>query len=210
MLIILDLDHTLLNTASLKKELCKSLINFGVSQKLFKNVYQKLRKDNPYSHELFLDYLSKEKEINRKAAKAKLEKFSKKMRKYLYPEAIWFLKKMRKNGAKLVLLSYGNAKFQKMKIKNIKLEPFFDKVIITEKKKTKSVVKMVNNQKQKIFFIDDHPEEIKEIYQNCKNVIPIFIKHKENSKSLEPKMASKIITFPNFRQMEHYLKSHYE
>lgn len=177
MLLILDLDNTIFDTASLKNDLAKSLIKFGVSENLFFRIYQKIRKEHPYSHEVYLKFLSEEKNIEKRKAKIQLERLDRRLTKYLYPDAVWFLKKMKKKNARLVLLSYGDKEFQKTKIEKTKIGSFFDKVIVTNKKnKVPFVAKLIKNSNKKVFFINDDPKEISQVSEKFKNIIPINVK----------------------------------
>ena len=188
MQIILDLDNTLLNTSRIKKGLAKALINIGVSEELFKKVYKKLRRKGFYNHKIYIEYLSKEKKIDRKKCLAQLKKTDDKIKNYLYPDALWFLKKSavlrKKVGVKIILLTYGDPEFQKIKLEKTKIAKYFDKIIITETKKTPIVSKIASKTNDKIFFINDDTDEIREIVGKFKNVEVLHIKRKNRDKEI--------------------------
>lgn len=205
MLIILDLDNTLFNTSLYKEDLSNSLTEFGVSRNLFFKIYQKLRKKNLYSHKLFLEFLSKEKKIDKEKVKNKLEKLSENFKKYLYPDTFWFLKKMEKRKARLFLFSFGDLKLQKLKIKKSELSPFFEKILVTDQEKIPLLKKIIQN-REKVYFINDHPQEIKEVIENFKDIIPIRIKRKE-SKKFKNQDLPFVPVFSNLKEIEKYLRA---
>jgi hypothetical protein len=65
-------------------------------------------------------------EIRECNLKKVFEEVLKKAPKFLYPDTIWFLKKWQ-NNAKLILLSYGEEKFQRDKIEPTKVKKYFQK-----------------------------------------------------------------------------------
>lgn len=129
MLIIFDLDYTLLDTLEFKKGLAEALnLEFDVYHKNCKKYFKD--KDILYNLEKHLKILEQENsdfKIN--------ENFLSNIGKYLFPEADDILKKMKDAGHKLVLLTYGDVQWQKMKVENLKIKKYFDEIIYTDKGK---------------------------------------------------------------------------
>ena len=108
MIIIFDLDYTLLDTEKLKKDIA---VVFNMGAKQFNEDCQKFFinkkiKYNPYSH---IRFLKKEKRISsaRDYGK-KIDSLVKSMDKYLYPKVLDVIKKFKKKGDKLILMSVGD------------------------------------------------------------------------------------------------------
>ena len=69
----------------------------------------------------------------------------------------------------IVILTYGNIKYQQKKISNCDILDYIKEVIITEKKKN-----TINNiDYENSIFIDNHPEQIKVLKTRTNNVIRI-------------------------------------
>ena len=123
--IFLDFDDVLFNTRDFVRDYKKIFYSFGVSEKLFnKNYYGYPVKNNgrlmKYNPEKHLECLEKEPGINIAGIKKGVRDFVKNTSQYIFPDAIDFLKSFPRK--ELFLLSYGETKFQKLKIKNSGIE----------------------------------------------------------------------------------------
>lgn len=159
MLIILDLDYTLLNTRKFKKGLARSL---GLSMKKFNESYKKLFTDNslPYDPRKHINETGRTCEAS--ALVEKVNVFLKTIDKYLFPEAEKILKEFKNRGYRLILLTYGNLKWQERKIENSKIKKYFDKFIFTDKAK-EDEIKFLKNNDEEIIIVNDNARECAEI-----------------------------------------------
>ena len=78
----------------------------------------------------------------------------------------------------LYLVSYSQTDFQKEKIKRSGITKFFHKVIITDRKKSQEIKKILKNKKEEAFFIDDWNTQIDEVKKELPGVMTIFLKRK--------------------------------
>lgn len=160
-MIIFDLDYTLLNT----QKFINNIINlFKVDeisyQKTSKEVFNRSNKlYNVYKH---LDYLVRHNYINREEArviKIKIIEYLKTIDQYLYPEAEEIVKKLFKQNHKLVLLTYGDYAWQRLKAKHLTIRKYFYKIIVTDKDKVLALNELYKIDKN-IIFINDNAEEM--------------------------------------------------
>ncbi|MFH0856455.1 MAG: HAD hydrolase-like protein [bacterium] len=167
MLIIFDLDYTLLDTLGFKKGLAEALnLEFDVYHENCKKHF----KDTNilYNLEKHLKILEQE----NSGVKIKDDFFSS-IGSYLFPEAEDILKKMKNAGHKLVLLTYGDVKWQKQKVENLKIKKYFDEIIYTDKKKSKTEELrdfLIKNAIHKFLIVNDNAKEcleIKEVFEEC-------------------------------------------
>jgi len=207
MLIILDLDNTLLDTGRLKEGLSKALNNFGISQKLFWQVYKKLRKKSFYNHKIYLEYLSKEKRVDLKKCSEALKNLDNKIKDFLYPDALSFLRKMREGGIKLILLTWGDKKFQKIKIEETKIKGFFDQIIITEKTKLPYLAKIIKRTKEKIVFLNDEPAELQAATERFKDIAVLQMKRKGHDREVQDLRLPGVPIFSNLKEVEKWIRS---
>lgn len=134
MIIIFDLDYTLLDTESFKEGLAEAL---SLTTEQFNNSYKKYFKERaiPYNIDQHIMYLTNDAGENGEAIKLRLKDFFSTIDKYLFADAESVLRKMKEAGYKLVLLTFGDVEWQKIKVENLKIKKYFDEIIYTDKGK---------------------------------------------------------------------------
>ena len=105
-----------------------------------------------------------------------LYKQSSRIKEFLFPEAVSFLEFLKETNQPLILLSLGEANWQKTKIDITGIGRFFDLVCITADAKEEAVGKILNDFKMKkdIWFINDKIEETKKVIQEFPHLKPIL------------------------------------
>ncbi len=176
--IILDFDYTLFNAASFKREMMAELGKLGVSQKVFKRTYRQAivttKNSYDYSVSEHLTLIVKQQvNLNYKQAEESIDKVITESAKHLYAQAHIFLKILNLKGYKLVLITRGNKTWQALKIKNTKVNNYFDKIIISPKWKTDSLQKMTKIVKY-AYFVSDHIDEVVDIKKFVSTYQPIL------------------------------------
>ena len=159
----IDFDDTLFNTKKFKDDLLKVFFNNGVTEKQFKDSYYCIDSDlkPKYSPYLQIKKLEGELELDGKKLRSEFDIFIKKTKKYLFDDSMSFLKKIKKDSNYLVLLSYGECLFQKMKIDNSGVGKFFDQIIVTDEPKLNVILSHKKiDYFDKVFFVEDHPEQL--------------------------------------------------
>ena len=191
MIVIFDLDYTLLDSTKFRKDLASV---FNMSDNEFNKDYKKYFKTKSinYSIDEHLKILKKQKQINSAEEikiKEKSDNFFQNIDSYLFPEAEETLKQFKNDGNKLILISFGNFDWQKLKIDNLKIKEYFDEIILEDSCKEKSdFLKSLKDSNEKILIINDNAKEsfamAKLLGENCEFKIiqgPYSdnIKHKE-------------------------------
>lgn len=170
MIIIFDLDNTLLNTAAVKRKLAWVL---GITPQKFQETYYLSNQKGKYNFYRHLECVSRLDEKDEKKCLSNLNKVMKNLDKYLYKNSESLIKNLAKEKNYLILLTYGNRKWQKEKVKNLKIKKYFKKIIFAEKCKSHSL-DFLKTSKERIIFVNDNAKEckkIKKIYPN----IEIFL-----------------------------------
>lgn len=201
MKIFIDFDDVIFNTELLKKRLGKIFLKNGVSRELFKESYQQLKKrEKIYSPVKHLEFLVKHSHIDSRKVLIDLKKLMKNLKPHVFNEARTFLKHFPRNS--LYLLSYGDLRFQRQKIKTAGVSKYFKRILITNDDKLKIIKKIVVGdnfgKKEKIVFIDDNPRHVKEVRK--KGIITFQI-IKPHSKL--PRVAD--FSVKNFKEIEKIL-----
>lgn len=176
MTIILDFDDVLFdNTAGLKQALAKI---FKKHKADFWGIYSKIRtaKGGYSLKKHFVLLKRKNKAIDIEGIKEDTGKLLLNTRQFLFSDVLDFLKTFKKHN--LILLSWGDKKFQKRKIYGLgkSFISLFDKIITgpTEKAKVlKKILKLYKN--RPVVFIDNSSQELEKIRKRFKDVILIKI-----------------------------------
>jgi len=169
MKIFIDFDDVIFNTGLFKKSLAKIFSESGVPKKDFKESYQLIfkNKKTTYSPLKHIGFFTKNKKVDSLKILFHIENLLKNLESYLFNDAKIFLKHFAKNN--LYLLSYGDLKFQRQKIKATGISKYFKRIIVTKNNKFKIIKKMVGKNKfkkgERVIFIDDKPSHIKEVKQ---------------------------------------------
>ena len=158
--IIFDLDYTLYNESNYINKCFNS-------SNLFKNNV-KLRYELRINSRNFIkDTLKKKKCYSKKNSNIIFNNLKKqKMKIFLYSGFLSLFKILREKKIKIGILTNGNPLIQKNKIKNLKIEKYFDSIIFARKfdiqkpnkKAFHKILKILKSDPEKSLFIGDHIE----------------------------------------------------
>lgn len=177
MIIIFDLDYTLLNSKKFKAGLAAVL---GLTEKEYAAACEEIFKSKKIHYNLrkHLDYLII-KGLTDKSERNKLNKkineFFKRIDYYLFSQAEKVLSELEKRGNTLMLLTYGDVEWQKMKLKNLIIKKYFIKIIFVEEKKEKALDFLKGN-KEKVWIINDNAQESLAMRKKIKNAEIFLVK----------------------------------
>jgi len=151
--IIIDLDETLIDTAAIKRRLFEvAEKNYGIKKSKAEKVYRNLRKKHHFEPKRYIQALRK---YNKKVYWKEFEKIFAKPKEFNYSGAEIFLKSLARDN-KLILLSYADPDYQKIKIKQTGLGKYFDEIILTtELSKQKELRKLKEQFGEKLLLLDD-------------------------------------------------------
>lgn len=127
----IDFDHTLFDTESLKRAFAKTLRPFGVTERQFLFAYRRLRTKKTFSIPAFAREITHVPATRRRIIRA-LEQVARNGVRFLYADALPFLRMLNKRGVRCVIFTYGNPHFQRMKIASIPgYRLLFSRAVIT-------------------------------------------------------------------------------
>lgn len=164
MKIIFDLDYTLLDTDQLHQELKKIFDREG-----YQADYQEyFKKQNiNFSPDKYLAILRANDRLNRKREKyLKIQLFGlmNRLDIFLKPGVTEVLAKLRQTGNELILMTFGNKEWQAKKVENLKISPYFSRIIFADRDKNKSgYLKELAGQGEDIWVINDNFNEAEEM-----------------------------------------------
>jgi len=118
-------------------------------------------KNNLYSPFKHIDCLYQLGNINLEKKEQYLNKVKRLVKQvdvFIKPDGEKILKKLRKHGHYLVLLTFGDLYWQKQKVKNLRLSKNFEKILITDKSKV-GALKFLRNKQSEVIIINDNAQE---------------------------------------------------
>jgi len=207
MKLIFDFDHTLFSAKKLYFALKKAFGKVGIDEKLFQETFEKSKgRGRDYKPQKQIKLIVKAKpEIPLKKLEKTFKKILKRAPKFLYLDTLWFLRKWHEK-TNLILLSYGEEKFQRDKIKASKIGKYFQKKIkITRDIDKVKPFKRIFQNKAKIIFVEDNPKALLKIKKNFPNVITVRINHGEGKYTKLPNNPRVDFSIKNLKQLDRIL-----
>lgn len=208
--IIIDLDHTLFDATTFKATLAESVLKYGVSQDIFFQTYAQIRKsskDSEYSPQRHLAVLAKIIKLDKTLAKKSINEVVSKSRKYLYSDALMFLKKISSLGVPFILLSYGDRDFQQKKILACGIKKYFTEIKIVQKSKNSATRKLAKKYGDNLIFINDNINETREVMNTTTNIQPIL--KRRNDLPAHDYAKETIPNFNTLKEIRDYILSQY-
>lgn len=173
MKVYVDFDRTLFDCERFLGDLYELINHYGIDKLLFKECQNQCIKKgfNPY---VILDSVKKKHQFDDKLYE-EIKDLIKKTNAYLFSDAITFLKYLKDNNYKTILLTKGNISYQNDKVHYANIEKYYDKLIITMKHKGDLKIDYQNG-----IFVDDNPQEIKSILK--RKVMKVIYLKREDAK----------------------------
>ena len=218
MIIFIDFDDVLFNTKLFKRKLIKVFLANGISRKDFFESYydypfktkKGLKKYDPWQQ---IKALKEKYNLEEKKLIKDLENLLRNSKEFLFFDSKDFLKKFDKDF--LILLSYGDNKFQEEKVKGSGLARYFFKIIIGDEDKAKLIQRFLVShppadgagKKDPIFLLEDFPMHINVVKRKLPHVKIIRIKRRDGRygdlPSLKPDFEAK--NFKEAGRIIHYV-----
>ncbi len=186
MRIFIDFDDVIFNAKKFKKDLIKVFIKNGISRPEFNRSYRGFsgnprRKPGCYDPQEQIDFLSSEKDIDRKKLMKDIDSLMVDLKKYVFKDSYKFIKHFPKK--ELYLVTYGNKKFQEKKVRNSGIGKYFKRIVIINRPKADAIEKLIKRDKIKkgegLYFIDDRIGHVKNVKKKYPRAATFFIKRKE-------------------------------
>lgn len=198
----IDFDNTLYNTPLLKNKMLQSVSN-DISVKrnidrkeLFSECNLMFNRENIYDIYKLAEFFSNKYEVDSSDIINNLNKVILDGKENLFNDTIPFLKKLKKEGHKIYMLTYckESLQFQSLKISGSQIANYFDGLYITSIPKYELDINYIEG-----IFIDDNPKDLNGLYlRNPKKLIRI--RRKENKYSVYD-LNINISEYNNFEEL---------
>ncbi|MCI8587979.1 MAG: HAD hydrolase-like protein [Clostridia bacterium] len=198
----IDLDYTMLDTTKFHDKRRTMLQSYGISIEEQKDMEKYISQEE--KRLMNLDYLctklcERHSSLPREEILSKIHKIIGDCYMYLYDDTIEFLEYLKSKGDEANILTWGDKSLQEEKIKGTKLEPYMNKVIITEELKYLIDIDYENG-----IFIDDNPRDLEGLYRN--NPEQVIRMKRERAKYSECPLNINIKEYKSFRDLKHDLE----
>lgn len=165
MTIILDLDHTLINTTLLKIKIAAAVEKYGVNQEMFSKTYEATvtRYDDRYGYDAgahgqkIAEVLGKP-HLAQEIAQTIYNALTN-TEHLVYEDVIEFLKTAKGAGGNILLLSRGDNAWQQAKIEAAKIKPYIDRAIVASASKGEALRTQIRPDDE-TYFVNDNAQEI--------------------------------------------------
>lgn len=182
-IIIFDFDDTLFETVRFKREIENIFLRYKVPKSLFLKTYDLSRKEKEaWQPERQISILRQKLPwLKRKVILSQINSLFKKAKKFIFPDVVPFLRKLRaqarKQNLKIILITFGQIEVQESKIKNSKIRRFFDRIIMaTSPTKEREIAKLLRQEKNKtVIFIEDRGQVIDAVKKTSPQVVSILM-----------------------------------
>lgn len=210
---IIDFDDTLFNTRpGFRAARIFALKQLGVLEELYDKTYLEARNsltgeliyDNKHHAMVLAKYGFNETEVllalNKTCEPTELER-------HLFPDARFFLESLKKFNEPLVLLSLGQEEYQYLKVKNLGIARYFDRIFFVSYAKEKIFDEIIKNVSDKdIWFINDKINETQTIIAKYP-FIKAVLKH-SLAGTLDRYKESGLSNFSTLTEIYNYVKKH--
>lgn len=178
--IIFDFDHTLLKTRKITEMIREIFLKNGVPEKTIEAI-QKTQRQRDNDNVDFLVQIKDAEKLGYKINKEDLDNFFlQDFKPLLNGPVIEILEKLLEKKHRLFLFTKGVEYFQRFKIRQSGLEKYFKgNIFVFDNDKTESQVNIFN--KEKIYFVNDHADEIESFQKAHPEVKSIYIKGPKTS-----------------------------
>lgn len=208
--IIVDFDHTLYDTAPLKRELSLALEAHGVSQDLFWQTYRECylrgnQGDYNYNLDDHLEKMRGSLTCSPEEAKEKVLRVLNASGQYLDIDARPFLDRLVALNIPSTLFARGDKGFEAIKVRATGIEPYFLRVISNPKRRVEAAVELLQGfeDAKKVFWISHKFEEMEEVKKLYPYITPILKRRAEIS--LERYRGAGMLNFTTLKEIMEYL-----
>lgn len=188
MKIFLDFDDTILNTGAFMNEIMKVFISAGFSQEEFRDNWEETKvKTGDFDLDVFFNLFVRTGEFDIRKTRKSMDMIFSNIDVFVHDDFFDFVKEFGKD--KLAILSFGTTPFQREKIENSKIVPYFSEVIVTPKGKEEAFLQIVSDHAgKKIFFVDDRAYQINKVKEAFPDITAMKIE-RPNGRYREDKSA---------------------
>lgn len=175
MRIYLDFDDTILNTGAFKDELKRIFKSVGFTEEDFAKNWEKTKADKgDFDLDYFFDLFALSGGFDARKTWRTVNTLFSNVDVFVHDDFFDFAKEFGKD--KLAMLSFGTTLFQREKIENSKIVPYFSEIIVTSRGKEEHFSDIIKEHSgKKIFFVDDRAYQIDKVKEAVPEIVAMKI-----------------------------------
>lgn len=175
--IIFDLDYTLLDGKTVKKELWDFFKGHGVPEDTIHHSYE-IHKEKLGGRTGLIEQIEELKRIGHVIPhEAKDIYFNSSLKHHLFEDVDKILEKLKTKGHRLMILTKGLDYFQRFKIRQSGIENFFGQhIYICDEKNRENIEVIPISKNETVYFINDNSAETLEVHKEFPEFICIMVK----------------------------------
>ncbi|HBI34362.1 MAG TPA: hypothetical protein DEA43_01580 [Candidatus Moranbacteria bacterium] len=184
MKVFIDFDDVIFNTKKFREDLEALFDSNGVSKEIFQKYYtdpkdqRAIKTFNPW---LQAERISRVMDFDVNKLTEAINEFIFDISRYVFVDVLDFVNML---GSKnIYVVSYGDLEFQHKKINGSMVDKYLDNIIVTENLKSEIISKIIAEddmeKNEKIFFLDDRIEQIRDVKEKFPNIVTILVKRPE-------------------------------
>lgn len=180
-LVIIDFDGVLFNDQRFKADYESLFRRAGVSHEVYERTYEQTKKKGYYDPRIHIQLALAHKSSVQTRLYAHVRRFVGQSSDYIYKDVPDFLMFLEKEGISAVVLSTGDAQFQKQKIQKSGITDCFEEIIIVPNvSKVVALHTLIRKKKPaSAIFIDDKKEVVEEVKKSLPEVYTIQMRRRE-------------------------------
>lgn len=183
-MIFIDFDDVIFNTQQFKHDFKDMFVEYGVPEEIFDKYYndpndQSATKTfDPWRQ---ISNIGEELKIDTEKLVFLMEEFLADISRYVFEDVPEFAEKFGKQN--IYIVSFGEMSYQTTKIENSKIVEIIGNIVVTQDTKSNAIADILNKvkpeEKEKIYFLDDRIEQIKDVKGNFPQIVTILLKRPE-------------------------------
>jgi len=205
--LLIDFDHTLLNTPQIKYEWAAALEKCGVPEQIFWRTYPLARYGetgkasyNPRKH---VEFLKVNLNVPIEQAMQEIENVIKRTGEFLFPGAKTFLSRMMSLNVPMTLVVHGEKEYQQEKLENSGIADYFSVIHYSDKDRLEIVKDLKVDASQKVFWLSHKLEDMVKVKKTYPFITPII--KRRSDVPLVHYRETGFLNFDNFDEMQDYL-----
>jgi phosphoserine phosphatase len=182
--VFVDFDDVLFHTKKFLQEMVAITEGFGISEEVFRITYEELRADEGGQHFCYrfdkhIEKMSHHADFDQGALLKELEEFLADTKKFLFPDAKYFLKFLQEKNYNTWIVSYGDSGFQTNKIQGTGIQHLVRDAVVVQDGKDRVIASLVAGSTAKSFFFDDRVSFLESVKKAAPKIQTVLVQRPE-------------------------------
>ncbi|EKE20055.1 MAG: hypothetical protein ACD_8C00057G0006 [uncultured bacterium] len=213
MRIFIDFDDVIFNTKKFKDDFEKLFVAHGISEDIFREHYYDPADNGKikiFDADLHAKRIQDATGIDTSNIVNDLDEFLRDISKYVFPDVLKFFNDVGKDN--VFVVSFGGIDFLKRKIEGSGISNHVKNIKVIDYEKSKAIAELMEDSNvvanEKLFFLDDRIEQIRDVKEKFPDIISILIKRPEGRYQEMCKEACCNLEAHNLKEAQKIIEKH--